>query len=475
MNPHKYQERAIQFALAKKISYCAMDMGLGKTLVAILWAKHILANDLAVPGVLVVAPLRPMSTTWPEELKKWAPELSYQTLHGPTKVKAIRTKADFYLINYEGLAWLLKELKMIFKATKKLPFRAIILDEGNRAKSHSTKRHKVLNILSDVAPNYKLMLSGTPAPNSLLDLWAQYYFLDKGKRLGRKISHYRDRHFNQYEIKQKKFKSGKVVEQQKKIFGYVIKHAHDELIYEKIGDITFRLDAKDYLEIPEKVINKIVIPMSSKLRAQYNALENLFFIELEQSAIEAMNAPSLAMKLRQFVQGGLYTGKPREKVNGERPYSVVHTEKLKVLQELVEDANGNGILCAIQFRFELDMIRKVFPDAPVIAGGTKPSTAISLINKWNRGEIPLLLCHPASISDGVNLQSGSHLIVWYGLTWSLEKYLQFNARLHRQGQTKTVIIHHLIMEGTIDEVIMKALENKFEGQSELLKYLKELR
>jgi len=467
---HKYQEGALAFALAKKSCYCALDMGMGKTAVALNWSKNILPE---VGGVLVVAPIRTIYSSWPEELAKWTPELSYSLLHGPLKDVALRQKTDFYFINYEGLQWLLIELKKIFKATGKVPFRAIILDEGSKAKAPNTKRFGVLKILADVAPKYKLILSGTPSPNSLLDLWAQYFFLDKGKRLGGTITAYRAQYFTQYEITSKKLKSGEVRQQGRKIFGYIIKPFCADIIHERIGDITYRLDAKDYLEVPPKIINEIKVKLPPKLMAQYKTLEETFFLELEKTDIEAMSAPSLAMKLRQFVQGGLYLDEP--KVNGERPYTVVHQEKLSVLEELVEDASGQGILCAIQFRFELDMIRKKFPDAPVIAGGTSPVEAGKLIKQWNAGELPLLLCHPGSLSHGVNLQTGSHLIVWFGLTWSLEQYEQFNARLHRQGQINTVIIHHLVVAGTIDEDIMRALKSKFKGQRKLLDYLKGLR
>ena len=469
---HEYQKRAISFALAHKVSYNACDLGMGKSAIAIGWSKAILPE---VNGVLIVAPIKTIGTSWPEQLELWGPELSFSILHGPNKDVLLRTKKDIYLINYEGLGWLLKQLKIIFKKTGKLPFRAIVLDEGAKAKSHATKRFKILEILADVAPKYKLILSGTPSPNSLLDLWAQYYFLDKGKRLYNNITAYRSQYFTQYEIKQKKMKTGEVKTTTKKLFGYAIKPFCDTVIHEKVGDITFRLDGDDYIKLPPKIINEIKIKLPPALMTQYNTLEEKFFIELEGSEIEAMSAPALAMKLRQFIQGGLYTDGPKVKVNGERPYAVIHKEKLSVLEDIVDNANGQGILCAIQFRFELDMIRKAFPDAPCIAGKVSNTECTRLINLWNQGKIPLMLCHPGSLAEGVNLQTGGHIVIWYALTWSLYQYLQFTARLHRQGQQNAVIVHHLIMSGTMDEAIMLALKNKFKGMRELLQYLKNLR
>jgi len=444
---YDYQKKALTFCLQKRRCYLALDMGMGKTCISLKWCKHILPS---VKGILVIAPLRTIHSTWPDEIEKWSPELSYVILHGPKKDQELHKTADLYLMNYEGIAWLFDSLKRLFKTKGSLPFRGVILDEGSMIKSPSTKRFKILRRLKDIFPNARMILSGTPAPNSLLDLWSQYFFLDDGQRLGGAYTRYKHDHFQQVD------RMG---------FVWKLRPGQDKPIYQKIQDITYRLDAKDYLELPERIDNIITVNLPEEKMRQYKELEKEFFLELEDTKFEAFSAASLSMKLRQFLQGAVY-------VDDKRNYKIIHKEKLNALKSLVEEADGQGILCAIQFRFELDMIRKMFPKAPVIAGGTNTKDAAKYIKQWNLGEIPLLLCHPASLSHGVNLQAGSHIILWYGLTWSLEQYLQLNARLHRHGQKKGVIVHHLIVKGTVDGRVFRALKAKFKTQSELLDYLK---
>lgn len=448
LKPYEYQNRVVEWMKTHPKSYIACDMGTGKSLMALKWIENILPK---CGGVLVIAPLRTISTTWPDEIAKWTPNLSYTILHGAKKLENLHQKVDVYLINFEAIPWLFEALAQYHKSTGKVPFRGLVIDEGSMVKSWQTKRFKILKLLIKLFTKYTTILSGTPAPNSLLDLWAQYYLLDQGKRLEKYITHYKQHYF--YQADQR---------------GYIWKlnQGGKETIYSKIEDITFRLDAKDYLQLPEMIKNVIKVPLSKKLRAQYKLLEKEFFLALDEDEVLAVfNAASLSMKLRQFIQGAVY-------IDDERNYKVLHEEKLKVLKSLVEEAGGQGILCCIQFRFELEIIRKVFPGCPYIAGGVSAQKATSLINKWNRKELPLLLCHPASISHGVNLQSGGHMILWYGLPWSLEQYLQLNKRLHRNGQKHAVIIHHLVVEKSVDEKVIAALNSKLRTQSELLDYLR---
>ena len=429
-------------------------MGLGKTLITLNWIRDF------EHSVLVVAPLKGCSTTWPDEIAKWTPEQTFTILHGPDKDYNLKRKRKIYIINYEGLPWLFESLVKIFKAKKPMPFKAMIIDEGSMVKSHSSKRFKVLKQLKDLCTGGIVILSGTPAPTSLENLWSQYFLLDKGLRLGKNITTFLSTYFDRSAYC---------------AFKYTLKSPeHAEIIYKKIEDITFRLEAADYLDLPDQIDNiiKVVIPPS--LMLQYKELEKKFFLELEGEKFSAASAATKSMKLRQFVQGGLYN--EIEEGVTSRKYKLIHTEKLDALKDLVEEANGQGILCAIQFRFELDMIREVFPNAPIIAGprpGEPKVDFAKVVASWNRGEIPLLLCHPASLSHSVNMQTGSHLLVWYSLPWSLEHYLQLTKRLHRQGQTQTVISHHLVAKGTVDELIMKALATKALGQNKLLDYLKE--
>lgn len=460
---HTYQVNALAFSVVNPRSYQALDMGMGKTLISLMWARHVLLDTNAI---LVFAPLRTVYSSWPEEIETWAPELTYTILHGPNKDANLRKKVDLYLINYEGQQWLFDTLKRMFAEGKKIPFRALIVDEGSMCKSASTKRFKMFKVMADLFTRWRLVLSGTPRPNGSLDLWPQYYILDGGERLGKSVTQFKQEHYTQLDR-----------------FLWVAKPGSDEVVREKIKDITYRLEARDYLVLPERTDNIIKVKLPTKVMKEYEQLEKDFFIQLDSADVEAHNAPSLAMKLRQFVQGAVYTdihiqGNKYQRPDGtitnkDRTFEVVHNEKLKVLKSLVEEAGGNGILCAIQFKFELKIIQKLFPKAPVIAGGCSPKDAAKYIKAWNRGEIPLMLCHPASISHGVNLQSGGHIIVHYGLTWSLEQYMQLNARVDRQGQKHGTIIHHLICEDTVDEGILRALQGKFKGQKALLDYLRD--
>lgn len=440
---HKYQSNAAAFAVKNKFVYLAMEMGLGKTVVSLTWAKD------ATTGTLVVAPLRGVSTTWPDEIEKWFPGKTYAILWGPDKDYELSRNVDYYIINYEGLQWLFTSLVKIFKAKKRMPFRRMVIDEGSMVKSSKTKRFKVLRQLRDLCPEGVVILSGTPSPNSLLDLWSQYYILDAGKRLGTSMAAFKSKYF---------------VQRDRQGFIWEIRSEEDsKAIYDAVKDITYRLEAKDYIEVPERIDNVIKVKMSSANLKQYKELEKTFMVELGDVTIAAMFAASLSMKLRQYIQGGMY-------IDEARNYRVIHDAKLEALKSLVEEADGKGILCAIQFKFELDMIRKVFPNAPAITGGCKDATQI--IRDWNAKKIPLLLCHPASLSHSVNMQIGSHLMVWYALPWSLEHHDQLIARLHRQGQIHNVVVNYLVAEGTIDQAIVKALTKKAKTMKEFLDYMK---
>ena len=445
----QYQRDAGKFVLDKKACYLALDMGLGKTAISLAASQKII--PIIKSGVLIVAPLRGMYLTWPDECAKWTPTLSYAVLHGADKKNKLKEKKNLYFINYDGLPWLFEALRDVFKTTKTLPFRALVLDEGSMVKSSRTKRFKILKKLLKVFPEYRWILSGTPAPNSLADLWSQYYLLDEGNRLGHSFSGFRSKYFTQVD---------------KQGFVWAIKPGSADEIHSVVADITYRLDAADHLELPERIDNIIKVPLNTQQRAQYLKLEKEFFLALDGVEVEVFNKATLSMKLRQFLQGALY-------IDDKKNYEIVHEEKLKVLKELVETANGQGILCAIQFRFELDIICKAFPGTPFIAGGTSSEKATKYMRAWNRGEIPLLLCHPASLSHSVNIQAGSHIIVWYGLTWSHEQFQQLNARLIRYGQKSPfVIVHHLVIEKSVDERMLAVLKRKFATQKDFLDFLR---
>jgi SNF2 family DNA or RNA helicase len=303
--------------------------------------------------------------------------------------------------------------------------------------------------------DHKIILSGTPSPNSLMNLWSQYYLLDHGEALYESYYRFRNKFFHQ--LDHNGFKWG-------------LNPGADKEIYERIAPRTFRLDAADYLEMPDLIRNSVICELPKATLSQYKKLEDEFFMEFDEGRVEAFNAASLSSKLRQFIQGGLY----HEDTPGtDRMYQPIHMVKLDALRDLMDAHTDEPILCAIQFKFELQILRKAFPEAPAIVGGTHANESTRYIEQWNKGEIPLLICHPASLSHSVNLQTGGHIVLWYGLPWSLEHYQQLNARLYRQGQQHAVVIHHLVMQDTVDEAIMKALDTKDKGQRALLNYLRE--
>lgn len=452
MQPHEYQIRGKEFWLANPRTYFAVDMGLGKTLITLMALKEI--NKPA----LIIAPVRTIHTTWPEEIIKWGFDFDFEVIHGPNKAEIIRRPADLYISNFETIPFIYDYLVSLVKAKKKIPFEVCVIDEGSMIKSSSTQRFKYLKALRNVFPKWRAILSGTPAPNGLIDLWSQYYWLTDGKCLLDNINHFKNRYFTHNKWARR----------------WDIKDGASEKIYKAITPNTFRLDAKDHLKLPKLIKNEIKLKLPKKLESQYKELESSFFLELNGVEHEAFNKASLSMKLRQFLQGGLYYEKEELDKNGKplRGTTLIHKLKLKALQELVDVTNG-PVLTTIQFKFELDIIRTAYPSVPVIAGGTPIATATSYVKQWNAGRLPLLVCHPASLSHGVNLQSGGCTICWYGMTWSLEQYLQFNARLHRQGQKNAVVVHHLLFEDTVDYKVYKAIVEKNMNQRKLLDYLRE--
>jgi SNF2 family DNA or RNA helicase len=441
---HEYQRRALEFSLKNPESYQALPMGLGKTLIALSWIK-----SLNAPA-LVLAPLQPMYNTWPDEIAKWTPELKYVILHGPEKGKEIRKKVDVYLMNYDGIVWLNRELRAMYKQKIPIPFKIIVLDEGTMIKSHKTKRFQKLRALRPVFCKGKMILGAKPRPNSAKDLWSQYFFLDGGLRLGKAFTEFEAKYFYQAPFKK---------------YAWEPFEGAEDKINARIADVTFTLKAEDHIKMPVLNNNFIKLAMPKKIHALYKELEEEFFIKLEEGIeLEVFNKASLAMKLRQFVQGAVYTDK-------EGHYEHIHDTKIDALKELMEYVT-KPVLGAIQFIFEMDMLRKAFPKVPVIRGNTSKDEARALIKDWNKGNIPLLLCHPKSLSHGVNLQTGSNLLLWYGLTWSYEQYDQLIGRLRRQGQPEeTVVVHHFILRDTIDEAIMEAIKNKAWGQKQFLEYL----
>lgn len=453
MKLENYQKRGVRFWLDNPRTYFAIDMGLGKTIIALTALTKI------KKPALVIAPLRTVYTTWPDEIKKWNLPLKYSIIHGPDKLEAIARKADVYLTNYESIPFIYDTLVFLVQNKRPLPFSVCIIDEGSMIKSPSTQRFKYFDALRKVFPKYRTILSGTPAPNSLLDLWAQYYFLNDGKLFSKYYGTFRREHYSANEYNP---------------FAYTIKPGAAKQIYKKILPHTFRLDTKDYIKLPDIKYNYISVDLPSKLKEQYKTFKKDFILQLGSITHEALNSATLSMKLRQFLQGFIYydTGEFTPSGKPIRRASELHKVKLNTLQDLVKELN-QPILCAVQFKHELEMIRKIYSDVPIIAGGTKNTLATRYIQQWNKGELPLLLCHPKSLAHGVNLQSGGCVIIWYSLTWSLEQYQQFNKRLHRRGQKNAVMINHLVIKDTIDDRVTRILANKDMTQQALLDYLRD--
>ena len=438
-----YQKRGVNLVLAKKSVFLMADVGLGKTAIALKAKAQV--NGPA----LVLAPLNVCYNTWPEEIKKWTPHLTYTILHGKEKDARLKLKRDIYILNYDGLKWFFFAcVNKKFKSRKMF----IILDESSFVKAHDTQRFAILKKLKPLFSSYRVCLSATPSSNGLHELFTQYYLLDEGRRLGRAYHSFRNRYFvytgpPRYET--------------------TIKPGSSKQIEDKCKDITFRLDDQDYLKLPPYLYNFIRIDPTPKIRKFYDEFEEKFLAQFEEDESTALSAAGLSNKLRQIVQGGIYLD--------DGGYERLHNFKLRALSDLVEGCASNPILCAIHYKFELDMIRKEFGnDVPAIVGGIPSATARAWIKQWNAGTLPLLVCHPASLGHGVNLQAGGNVVLWYTPTWSLEHYIQLNGRLRRRGQKASgVVINHLIMKGTIDEAIMGALRRKDRTQRGFLQAMRE--
>ncbi|QGG47330.1 DEAD/DEAH box helicase [Heliorestis convoluta] len=442
--PYNYQAYATNWIIEKKKSALFLEMGMGKS-VATLTAIHELLYDyFDISKVLVIAPLRVASTTWEEEVKKWEhlKGLRISKVLGSEKqrVAALRKKADIYIINRENVTWLVKHYQHNW------PFDMVVIDELSSFKSSKALRFRALK---KVRPLIKRLvgLTGTPAPNGLIDLWPQIYLLDGGERLGRTLTSYREKYF----LPDKR--------NQMVVYSWKLKKGASDEIYEKLSDICLSMEAKDYLELPERIENIISVELPQKAKEQYERLEKELILSMKDSDVLAGSAAVLVNKLLQIANGAVYdeTGKAIE----------IHDEKLKALDELIEAASGKPVLVFYGYQHDkdrlLEHLKKVKP---------RVLQSDQDIKSWNQGEIPVLLAHPASAGHGLNLQTGGNIIIWFGLTWSLELYQQANARLHRQGQKQTVVIHHILAKDTIDERVMKALERKDTSQRALMEAVK---
>lgn len=440
--PHDYQKYCIDKVKQMEAVGLLLDMGLGKTVITLSAIADLKYNEFAVKKVLVIAPKKVAETTWTKEANKWEhlKLLRISQVLGSEKqrVAALNIAADIYVINRENVVWLVEYLKNDWD------FDMVVIDELSSFKSRQAKRFKALTW---VRPKIKRIvgLTGTPAPNGLMDLWAQIYLLDEGKRLGRRITAYRDRYFEP----DKRSRT--------QIFTYTPKPGAQEAVQDLISDICISMKSEDYLKLPDCITDTIEVQLDSKAEKAYKKLEREMLLQVDESLIDAGTAAVLSNKLLQLCNGAVYDE------NGQTVE--IHDCKIEALKETVEALNGEHAIIFYSFRHDIERIKKAIPAVRELK--TPQDEA-----DWNAGKIELLLAHPSSSAYGLNLQEGGHHIIWFGLDWSLEKYLQANKRLHRQGQKHTVIIHHLAVKSGRDEDVIKALQDKDRTQEALIESLK---
>ena len=436
-NLHHYQNSALNVVLNKKKCALFLDMGLGKTTTT-LTAIHDLYYNFAVERILIIAPLKVANNVWHKEAQKWEhlQELDIAIATGSVneRLSAINSNKTITLINKENVPWLIEKCKWKWDM--------VVIDESSSFKSARAKRFRALKKVMKYIRSI-VLLSGTPSPNGMMDLWSQMYLIDQGERLGRTITNYRQRFF---------------VPDGYMGYNYKLKPGAKEQIMELIKDVCVTMTAEDYLELPECINVNEFIELPDKAKQQYKELEKEFIISLDDIDIESPSKAALGNKLLQICNGSVY--------DAERNVHEIHNEKIERLKEIIEDNPGENFLVAYNYKHDLEKLQKAFPKA------VKLETA-KQEDDWNKGKIKILLAHPASAGHGLNLQYGGNIIVWYGLTWNLEYYQQFNKRLHRQGQKNIVRNIHLIAKGCLDEkVLFFALSGKAKTQKDLIDYLK---
>ena len=440
-NPHDYQKYAIDYIESHPVAAVLLDMGLGKTVSTLTALNDLMYDRFEIHKVLVIAPLRVALNTWPDEVQKWDHlkhlRMSVAVGNAKTRMKALKTPADIYVINRENLEWLVEESGMPFD------YDAIVIDELSSFKNHKSKRFRSLIRVRPLVQRI-IGLTGTPAGNGLMDLWAEFRVLDMGKRLGRFITRYREQYFLPDKT------NGMAV------YSYKLRPGAEKQIYKAIEDITISMKCCDHLDMPEKVMLVTPAIMNSDEMETYDILKKDLVMQLPEGKVTAANAAALCGKLCQMANGAVY------KDDGK--VQVFHDRKIEVLQDLIEAANGSPVLIAYTFRHDLARIQKLCR--------AKEIRTTKDIDLWNAGGIPVGIIHPASAGHGLNLQKGGSVLIWFGLPWSLELYQQTNARLWRQGQKDSVTVYHIVTKYTIDDKILKVLQGKDKRQESLIEAVK---
>lgn len=437
--PHEYQVFATNFIIDHPSSAVFLECGLGKSVITLSAIEQLMFDYFSISRVLVIAPLRVARNTWPDEIGKWdhLSDLRYSVVIGTEAERkaALARKADIYLINRENVDWL------ITKSGYRFDFDMVVLDELSSFKSAKAKRFKSL---IKVRPRIKRIVGLTGTPGNLMDLWPEFRLLDQGQRLGRYIGAYRSRFFDPDK------------RNQQMIFSYKPKPGAEKDIYLLISDMTISMKSLDYLKMPDCVINEVKVSLSEDEREVYDEMRKEMVLDLNGEEIDAVNAAALSGKLLQMANGAIYTE--------DKETIVIHDQKLEALEELIEEANGKPILVAYWFKHDLERIKSRIKVREIKTDKD--------IRDWNNGKIPVGLVHPASAGHGLNLQAGGSTLIWFGLTWSLELYQQTNARLWRQGQKETVVIHHIIAKDTIDEDVIRSLKLKEKTQDGIIEAVK---
>lgn len=442
---HDYQVHGVQHCIENPHAGLFLDMGLGKTIITLTVIKQLIYR-LDVSRVLIVGTKKIINSVWAEQAQEWThtKNLTFSKIAGSVKqrTKAMHVDCDIHLVSRDNLSWLIAEY-----GGKYMPYDMLVVDELSSFKNPKSLRFKALKHVLDCF-HRRIGLTGTPAPNGLIDLWSQVFILDKGERLFKHIGKYRTEFFAPAK------QNGAI------IYSYKLQKDSESKIYDKIGDICISMKAEDYLNMPDKIINIVKVHLSDAIKKRYDKFEEESVLELtSDDEITAVNAAVLSNKLLQFANGAIY--------GEERAVHELHDEKLDYLEEVVEAANGKPVIVATAFRHDMTRIKKRFTSIKPVELKTAQDE-----QDWNDGKIEMLLLHPASGGHGINLQRGGNIIIWFGLNWSLELYQQLNARLWRQGQTLPVFIHHLVCQGTMDEAVMLALSSKDQKQAALMNAVK---
>ena len=464
LKPHKFQLKCAQFGVREACAGFFLDPGLGKTVIMYM-IFSMLKKLKMVKRMLVVCPLRPMYLTWPAEAQKWGSfkNLKIGILHGPTKSSVLLDESiDVHVINPEGLKWLSKTLEGLDTDPSSI-WDILCVDESTKFKHTNTDRFRLLKpMLEKFGRRY--ILTGSPAPNGLLDLFGQVYILDGGASLGRYITHYRAMYFDQ----------------DYNGFGYTPKYNAEARIYEKLKPLVIRMSQEDYLEMPplvgacgygEPLVRQVELPEDA--RKVYDKMEKYLITELQEDTVTAANAAAASNKCRQIANGGLYGSSELKEHPGERGVYDLHEAKVDAVEEIIDELQGVPALVAYEYEHDLDRLRRRFPGAPYVGGGVSASRFADVEQAWNAGRIPILLAQPQSVAHGLNLQATRAAVIWHSLTWDLEIYEQFIRRVWRQGQKERVFVHHVIAKDTIDELVLKMLQKKDTTQRALLNALKE--